>query len=70
MHAEKYQIKNVEYTSKGAFGVGTTNSYALEQKVDINKKRIFDDEEAFLKYKDDYIQRLKNTQVFHKIEVD
>ena len=70
LHAEKYQIKNVEYTSKVAFGVGTTNSYALEQKVDINKKRIFDNEEAFLKYKDDYIQRLKNTQVFNKIEVD
>lgn len=70
LHAEKYQIKDVEYNSKGAFGVGTTNSYALEQKVEINKKRIFDNEEAFLKYKDDYIQRLKNTRVFHKVEVD
>lgn len=70
LHAEKYQITNVEYNAKGAFGVGTTNSYALEQKVEINKKRIFEDELSFQKYIDDYTQRLKNTRVFQKVEVD
>lgn len=70
LYAEKYQITNVEYNTKGAFGVGTTNSYALEQKVEIDKKRVFADEETFIKYKDDYIQRLKNTRVFQKVEVD
>lgn len=69
LYAEKYKITDVKYEAKGAFGVGTTNSYALEQKVEIDKKRVFENEEDFLNYKDDYIQRLKNTRVFQTIDV-
>ncbi|WP_027727458.1 hypothetical protein [Treponema sp. C6A8] len=70
LFAEKYQISDVEYETEGAFGFGKTNPYSLSLNVEVDKKRVFETEAAFLHYKDDYIQRLKNTRLFSKIEVD
>ena len=68
--AQNYQIANVDYTTEGAFGFGKTTPYALALNVEVDKKRVFYSEEAFLRYKDDYIQRLKNTRLFSKVEVE
>ena len=45
LFAQKFQIVDVEYNLEGA-GLkllGVTNPYALEQKVSVDKKTIFDD---------------------------
>lgn len=70
LYAEKYQIKSIEYSTEGAFGFGKTNPYALNRTVEVDKKRIFEDEEHFKRYLEDYKQRLHNTRLFSKIEVE
>ena len=70
VYAQSYQIANVEYKTEGAFGFGKTNPYALALNVEVDKKRVFYSEDAFLHYKDDYIQRLNNTRLFSKVEVE
>lgn len=70
LFAEQYQIKSVDYSSEAAFGFGKTNGYALERKVEVDKKRIFEDEEHFLRYMHDYKQRLYNTRVFSDVKID
>ena len=67
--AEKFQIKNVDYSGDGAFGVGKTSPYAISITVEVNKKRVFESEEAFLAYYKDYEKRLWNTRCFSEVEV-
>ncbi len=69
LFAEKYQISQVDYESEGALGFGKTDPYALSLNVEVDKKRVFDSEAAFLHYKDDYIKRLNNTRLFAEIDV-
>ena len=68
--AQKYQIKAVEYTCEGSFGIGKTSPYALSSNVEVNKIRVFESEEDFLEYHEDYIKRLWNTRCFSKVEVN
>jgi len=70
--ADKYQIKEVNYnlTGCGISFLGVTNKYFLDRNVEVDKKRIFNSEEDFLNYYNDYLKRLNNTRAFSKIEVD
>ena len=65
LFASSYRIVNVDYEIKGS-----TRKYALERKVDIDKKKIFADEDELIKYINDYKQRVENTRVFDDINVD
>ena len=44
LFASSYRIVNVDYEIKGS-----TRKYALERKVDIDKKKIFADEDELIK---------------------
>ncbi len=63
--ADRYQIKNVEYTIDGK-----TREYALETKVEIDKRKIFENEEELVSYVKDFKQRLENTRNFEETNVD
>lgn len=65
LFSEKYQIKEVKYEIKGI-----TRQYALENKVKIDKKIIFNNEDELIDYLNDFKQKIDNTRVFEKIDVD
>lgn len=63
--AEKYQITDIKYDISGK-----TREYVLSNKVEINKKHIFKDEEELVNYVKDTTQRLENTRNFEEYEAD
>lgn len=62
--AESYRINEVSYDISGL-----TREYALEQKVPIDTKTIFHDEESFNKYISNLEQVLNNQRVFQSTSV-
>ncbi|MBO4857156.1 MAG: hypothetical protein J5527_01405 [Treponema sp.] len=71
-YANKYQITEVKYLiipSEIKF-LGVTKPYCLEQKVSVDKNKIFETEEEFTEYLEDYKQRLNNTRVFEELNVE
>lgn len=63
--AESYRISTVEYDI-----TGITRQYAVEQKVLVDKKQVFEGADALLDYISDYKQQLENTRVFDTVSVD
>ena len=69
--AQKFQIVDIEYDLAGCGPkiLGVTNQYALEQKVSVDKKTIFESEEEFNKYFEEYKKQINNLRAFEKIEI-
>ena len=69
--AQSFHISKVEYEieSSGKFSVGTTNRYALEKKVPVDTKTVFETEDDFNDYLIKYTRELNNTRAFERIEV-
>ena len=63
--AQQYKIESVNYEI-----TGITRKYALEQKIKIDKKRIFKTEEDFLNYFNDLRQLFYNERNFANSELD
>ena len=63
--ANNYKISNVNYELHGQ-----TRKYALDTKVEIDKNRIFKNEDELIKYIEDYKIRLNNIRAFENISVD
>ena len=63
--ANNYKISNVNYELHGQ-----TRKYALDTKVEIDKNRIFKNEDELIKYIEDYKILLNNIRAFEKISVD
>lgn len=63
--AQQYKIESVDYEI-----TGITKKYALEQKIKIDKKRVFPDEHEFLNYFNDLRQRFYNERNFQDSELD
>ena len=72
VYSYEYQITDVKYdiTGCGAKIWGKTQDYVLNNEVSVNKKKVFETEEDFLEYIEDYKQRLVNTRAFEEINVD
>ena len=62
---QSYRITIVNYNIKGL-----TQKYPLSQAVPIDTSRIFDSEEAMLRYLDNLKQRFKNIRVIHSVQID
>ena len=62
--AEKYQITDVTYEIQGK-----TKQYAIENAVDISKKRIFNSYAEFSAYIQDLTQQFQNQRVFESSSV-
>ena len=71
LYAQKFQIVDIEYDLAGCGPkiLGVTNQYALEQKVSVDKKTIFESEEEFNKYFEEYKKQINNLRAFEKIEI-
>ena len=71
-YANKYQITDVDYTitPSAIKALGVTKTYCLEQKVSVDKNRVFESEDELNEYLEDYRQRLNNTRVFEDLSVD
>ena len=67
----EYKIETVKYDLKSSsWGfLMSTNEYALEQKVSVDKNKIFESEEDLIKYIQDYELRIKNTRAFESVSV-
>ena len=63
--AQQYKIADVNYDI-----TGITRKYALSQKIKIDKKRIFENEEEFIKYFKDLCQRFYNERNFDSSQLD
>lgn len=63
--AHRFQIEKVEYEIHGS-----TKQYALEQKIKIDRNRIFENEDEFLLYFNDLRQRFYNERNFENSELD
>lgn len=69
--SQSFHIQNVEYNIKGSkfLPIGKTSVYALEQQVPVDKETVFESEELFIKYLNNYKIKLNNTRVFETIDV-
>ena len=63
--ADSYQIVDVDFNV-----TGITRPSVLKTAVPLNYSRIFESEEEFAKYIEDYKQRLDNTRCFEEYNVD
>ena len=67
--AEQYKIKDTKFEIKGN-GIGVTREYVILQKYPIDKKKIFDSDEQFQKYIDNYKKQLESTRAFELVEIN
>ncbi len=63
LFAEKFQIKSIEYQLE------KTKQYALEQNIEISKKKVFLNKDEFEDYLADLRQKFKNQRVFKSAEI-
>lgn len=49
---------------------GRTRPYAIDQNVEIDENRVFEDEDELMKYIGDYKTRLENLRAFSTVDVD
>ena len=64
-YADTYKIKDVEYDI-----TGQTRPYAVQTKVPVDKKTVFQDEDELMEYISDFKKRLENTRAFESVEID
>ncbi len=65
LFADRYRIRGV------AYGIdGNTKPYALDTKVPLDRKTVFEDGDDLSLYLDDYRKRLENTRAFESVQVD
>lgn len=69
--AQQYKIDNVTYSIEGCghWIFGQTQEYALVTEVPIDKKTVFQNEEAFNAYLKDLEKRLQNLRAFETINI-
>ena len=71
LSAQKYQINDVIYSIQGCghWIFGTTQRYALEQEVPVDKKTVFNNEEELTNYINNLQIKLQNLRAFETIDI-
>ena len=71
LSAQKYQINDVVYSIQGCghWIFGTTQRYALEQEVPVDKKTVFNNEEELTNYINNLQIKLQNLRAFETINI-
>ena len=70
--SEQYRITDVEYTTVGAgFNfLGKTKPSSIRQKFPVDKKKIFDSQEALENYIQNYQKELESSRNFETVEIN
>ena len=70
--SDQYRIKDVEYTTVGAGFkfLGKTKPSSIRQKFPVEKKKIFDSQEALENYIKNYQNELESSRNFETVEIN
>ena len=72
VYAQKVQIEDVVYNIEGCGSAifGKTQDYSLSREVPVNTSKVFETEEEFNLYLEDYKKKLSNLRAFESIEIE
>lgn len=71
-YAQKFQIEDVIYNIEGCGSAifGKTQDYSLSREVPVNTSKVFETEEEFNFYLEDYKKKLTNLRAFESIQIE